>query len=128
VSRNRRAAFVATVTLLAGLGPSGIAGASGVSPYLPLNLSPEIERKVERVLVLGGQPVLTRPISVDKVLRALPRARRLDRELCAEVEHYLDRYFRHAAVTHASVEAAGAPIRPGTLRRRPSIVRTITCC
>jgi len=79
VLRTRSAAVVATVMLVAGLGASGIASASGVSPYLPLNLSPEIERKVERVLVLGGEPVLTRPISVDKVLRALPRARRLEK-------------------------------------------------
>jgi hypothetical protein len=108
VRRTRRAALVAIVTLLLGLGANGGARASGVSPYLPLNLSPEIERKVERVLVLGGQPVLTRPISVDKVMRALPRARRLDRVLCAEVERYLDRYFKSMALTHASAEAAAA--------------------
>jgi hypothetical protein len=91
-----------------GLGASSSAGASGVSPYLPLNLSPEIERKIERVLILGGQPVLTRPVSVDKVMLALPKARRLDRVLCAEVERYLDRYFRSSGVTHASAEVAAA--------------------
>jgi len=67
------------VLLAAGLAASCAARASGVSPYLPLNLSPEIERKIERVLILGGQPVLTRPIAVDKVMLALPKARRLDR-------------------------------------------------
>jgi hypothetical protein len=108
LNRTRRAALAATVMLLAGVGASPLASASGVSPYLPLNLSPEIERKVERVLVLAGQPVLTRPISVDKVMRALPKARRLDRQLCAEVERYLDRYFKRAAVVHASAEAAAA--------------------
>jgi len=96
------------VLAAAGLGVSCSARASGVSPYLPLNLSPEIERKIERVLVLGGQPVLTRPVSVDKVLLALPKARKLDRALCAEVERYLDRYFRHAGITHASAEVAAA--------------------
>ena len=40
------------------------ASASGASPYLPLNLSPEIERQVERVLVLGGHAVLPRPVPI----------------------------------------------------------------
>jgi hypothetical protein len=100
--------WAATLVLAAGLGASGAASASGASQYLPLNLSPEIERKIERVLILGGQPVLTRPVSVDKVMLALPKARRLDRALCAEVERYLDRYFKTNAVTHASAEVAAA--------------------
>ena len=110
-----RAAWAATLALLAGLGAGTSARASGVSPYLPLNLSPEIERKIERVLILGGQPVLTRPVAIDKVLRALPRARRLDRPLCAEVERYLDRYFNRAAVTHASAEVVAASHSTTTL-------------
>jgi Capsule assembly protein Wzi len=103
------------LVLAAGFGASGSAQASGASPYLPLNLSPEIERKIERVLILGGQPILTRPVAVDRVMRALPKARRLDRPLCAEVERYLDRYFRSAGVTHASVEAALAKHSTTTL-------------
>jgi Capsule assembly protein Wzi len=113
VSRVRCGAWAATLVLAAGLG--GSARASGVSPYLPLNLSPEIERKIERVLILGGQPVLTRPVAVDQVMRALPKARRLDRPLCAEVERYLDRYFKSSAVTHASAEVAAAKHSTTTL-------------
>src|SRR6202158_2998711 len=101
--------------LAAGLGASCTARASGASPYLPLNLSPGIERKIERVLILGGQPVLTRPVPVDKVLLALPKARRLDRALCAEVERYLDRYFRSAGITHASADVAAAKHSTTTL-------------
>jgi hypothetical protein len=82
--------------------------ASGVSPYLPLNLSPELERKVERVMVLAGQPVLTRPIPIAKILAALPKARKLDPKLCAQIDKYLDRYFTSAGVAHASGEVAGA--------------------
>jgi hypothetical protein len=108
VSRARCGAWAATLLLAVGLAASASARASGASPYLPLNLSPEIERKVERVLILGGQPVLTRPVPLDKILLALPKARRLDRALCAEVERYLDRYFGRAALTHASAEAAAA--------------------
>jgi hypothetical protein len=115
VSRVRCGAWAATFLLAAGLGAGASARASGVSPYLPLNLSPEIERKIERVLVLGGEPVLTRPVAVDKVMRALTRARRLDRPLCAEVERYLDRYFRSSGVTHASAEVAAAEHSTTTL-------------
>ena len=115
MSRVRCGACAVTLVLAAGLAASCAARASGVSPYLPLNLSPEIERKIERVLILGGQPVLTRPIAVDKVMLALPKARRLDRPLCAEVERYLDRYFKSSAVTHASAEVAAAKHSTTTL-------------
>jgi hypothetical protein len=115
VRQTRCGAWAATLLLTAALGASGSAQASGVSPYLPLNLSPEIERKIERVLILGGEPILTRPVAVDRVMRALPKARRLDRPLCAEVERYLDRYFKSMGVTHASAEAAAAKHSTTTL-------------
>jgi hypothetical protein len=79
---------------------------SGASPYLPLNLSPEIERKVERVLILAGEPALTRPVPIAKVLKALPKARRLDPQLCAQVDNFLDHYFGKSGVGHASIEVA----------------------
>jgi len=82
--------------------------ANGATPYLPLNLSPEIERQVERVLVLGGHPVMTRPVPVAAVLDALPRACRRDAALCRRVRHYMVRYFGPRGVTEASVEVAAA--------------------
>ena len=82
--------------------------ASGASPYLPLNLSPEIERQVERVLVLGGRAVLTRPVPIATVLEALPKACKRDAVLCRQVRSYLDRYFGRSGVTEASAEVAAA--------------------
>jgi hypothetical protein len=84
------------------------AAASGASPYLPLNLSPEIERQVERVLVLGGHPAMTRPVPIAAVLEALPQACRRDAALCRRVRHYMNRYFGAHGVTEGSVEVAGA--------------------
>jgi hypothetical protein len=104
----RGGALLAMAMLYIGLSWGDPANASGVSPYLPLNLSPEIERKVERVLILAGQPAMTRPIPVAKIMLALPRARKLDRTLCAQVERYLDRYFKSSGIAHASGEVAGA--------------------
>lgn len=80
--------------------------ARGVSPYLPLNLSPAIERRIEQVLVLAGKPILRRPIAAATVLDALPRACAIDPVLCGEVRAYLDRFMKDAGVTLARVELA----------------------
>jgi hypothetical protein len=55
-----------------------VAVAHGVTPYLPLNLEPEIEAQIERVLILAGKPVMRRPIAAATVLDALPKACRVD--------------------------------------------------
>jgi hypothetical protein len=82
------------------------ASADGVTAYLPLNLEPETERQIERVLILADEPVLKRPIAVALVELALPAACERDRVLCAKVEQYLERYSRGYAVTHASASGA----------------------
>jgi Capsule assembly protein Wzi len=79
--------------------------ARGVTPYLPLNLDPEVEREVERVLVLGDKPVMTRPIPAAVVLDALPKACKADAVLCERVRRYLKRYMHGAGLEFASAEA-----------------------
>lgn len=96
-------ACVAPVT-----GVVGTAQARGVSPYLPLNLSPEIERQIERVLVLADKPVMTRPIAAATVLEALPKARKFDPALCDQVERYLRRYMRNSGITQLRAEVAAS--------------------
>jgi hypothetical protein len=80
--------------------------ARGVSPYLPLNLEPEIEAQIERVLILAGKPVMRRPIAAATVLDALPKACAKDQRLCEQVGRYLARYTHETSLTHASVELA----------------------
>ncbi len=82
------------------------AAARGVSPYLPLGMSPDMDRKIQRVLVLGGRTVMRRPIPAAVVLEALPRACVRDQVLCSEVRTYLQRYMGRAGVTHARVTGA----------------------
>jgi hypothetical protein len=82
------------------------AHALGVTPYLPLNLDPEVEYQVERVLILGDEPVMTRPIPAALVLAALPKACRVDRPLCESVRRYLHRYMHETGVEFTSVSAA----------------------
>lgn len=80
--------------------------ARGVSPYLPVGLAPEVERSIERVLILADKPVLARPIAVATVLDALPKACEVDANLCEEVRRYLEAYQRGMALTHASADGA----------------------
>jgi hypothetical protein len=77
-----------------------------VSPYLPLNLDPEVEREVERVLILGNKPVMTRPIPAAVVLDALPKACTIDPGLCGRVRRVLSRYMSDSALEFASVAGA----------------------
>src|SRR5580698_9279135 len=80
--------------------------AGGVTPYLPLNLEPEIESQIERVLILADQPVMTRPIAAATVLKALPKACKIDLALCQRVQRYLARYTHTSGITHGSLEGA----------------------
>ena len=99
----KRAALVSGAFLYA---VSSAALARGVSPYLPLNLEPEIEHQIERVLILAGKPVMSRPIAAATVLDALPKACKIDPLLCSQVQRYLSRYMHKAGIAHASVEGA----------------------
>jgi hypothetical protein len=95
---------IAFACLLAALTPAALAG--GVSAYLPLNLEPEMERQIERVLILADEPILKRPFAVALVEDALPQACKVDKPLCTKVQRYLQRYSRDYAVTHASATGA----------------------
>jgi hypothetical protein len=77
-----------------------------VSPYLPLNLDPELEREVERVLILGDKPVMTRPIPAAMVLDALPKACTVDPVLCRRVRRALKPYMKDSALEFASIEGS----------------------
>ena len=78
--------------------------ARGVSPYLPVGISPEIER----VLILADQPYLARPIAAATVLDALPRACERDTVLCEDVRRYLTSLTRTAGISYATLTASGA--------------------
>jgi Capsule assembly protein Wzi len=90
------------------LGINAWAFGRGVTPYLPLNIEPEMESQIERVLILGDKAVLTRPIAAATVLDALPKACQTDPVLCERVRRYLARYTHDSGITHASIEAAAS--------------------
>jgi len=82
------------------------ARAEGLSAYLPLNLEPEMERQIERLLILADEPILKRPFPVELVKAALPDACKKDAALCAKVRRYLERYSHDYAVSEASATGA----------------------
>jgi capsule assembly protein Wzi len=112
-SRSKRLKFGLSIACLAA-GAMNAALAEGVSAYLPLNLEPETERQIERVLILADEPVLKRPFAVALVELALPKACERDKALCTKVKKYLERYSRDYAVTHASAT--------GSIRRGADVV------
>lgn len=95
-----------TLVLAAALCVPGLAAARGVSPYLPLNMSAEIERQIDQVLLFAGRPIVRRPIPAATVLEALPDACKVDEVLCTRVRRYLSAYMGTYGVTHASIEGA----------------------
>lgn len=94
------------------------AHARGASPYLPLSLSPEVERQIEQVMLLAGRPVIKRPFAAAEVLDALPAACAADKVLCNSVRRYLDSYMNRLSLTHASLEAAATRDSGKTLANR----------
>ncbi len=108
----RRHAFAIACVLLAA---SNAANAGGVTAYLPMNLEPQIERQIERVLILADEPILKRPFSVELVKLALPQACQRDKALCAQVTKYLERYSRDYAVSHASATGSVAHAKDGVV-------------
>lgn len=89
----------------------------GVSPYLPLQLSPEIERQIERVLILADKPVMSRPITAATVLDALPKACERDAALCQRVRRYFERYMHKLDLTDAGADVA---VTSGAATSQPS--------
>jgi hypothetical protein len=85
-----------------------VAFARGVSPYLPLQLEPEIESQIERVMILADMPVMKRPLAAATVLDAVAKARKIDPALCAQVERYIARYTHNYGIARASVEGAAS--------------------
>ncbi len=99
-----RATFVFAALFLA----SASAFSVGVSPYLPMGTNPDMDAKIERMLMLADKPVLTRPLAAATVLDALQKACSRDPETCADVRRYLHRYMGAFGVTDASVEVAAS--------------------
>lgn len=98
----RKAIILPSLALILFISAKSNAG----SLYLPLNLSPEIEARIERLFVVANTPIIKRPLTAKQVFAAIDKAKSRDPELAASVRHYMRRYTRKAAITHSSLEIA----------------------
>lgn len=80
--------------------------ASGVAPYLPINMSPILENEIERLAVIAGISNLTKPYNVATIFDALSRIQDSHPRLHARIEQSLERYSNTLAITHAKIEGA----------------------
>ena len=106
--RNCNQAWPGQLLLVLALFTGNITHSSEVSAYLPVNLAPGLEARVEHLLLLANRAVMARPIRVATVLAALPAACRVDAVLCAQVRRDLAPWLRDAALTYASAQLAGS--------------------
>lgn len=85
---------------------AGHGWSKGLSPYLPLSISPEIETQIERVMALTPGAPLTKPYkAVDVMARNQMLALRFP-ELHRAVDAYLARYKNSINTTHFSASVA----------------------
>lgn len=96
--------------LLGCLFASSLASAGGVSPYLPMQMAPETERQVERLMVMADMALLIKPFRASDVQRALERACGTPSAVCRDVSSYLDRFKQDAGLTHAGASISDAEV------------------
>lgn len=91
------------LALLIGLTPS-LLMANGISPYLPLNTSPEVERYIEKAFSLVDNAPMSKPYKASDLHRALPQIKETQPELYRLLSGYLDRFRRQRGWTHRAAE------------------------
>ncbi len=89
---------VASVTLLC----ISEGHAKGVSPYLPIGISPLLENEVERLASVSGIPNLTKPYSLATIFFYMEKIRDSHPRLYSRLNLSLKPHARRMALTHAS--------------------------
>ncbi|BDX04535.1 capsule assembly Wzi family protein [Planctobacterium marinum] len=77
--------------------------ANGVSPYLPINLAPEVELQIEKLMAMTGDTPLSRPYKATEVLVRLEAIKDYHPILYNRLSAYLKRYTQEIANTHRAV-------------------------
>ena len=80
--------------------------AAGLSPYLPLKISPEVESQIEKVMALTPGAPLTRPYKASELSARLKLVEQQHPEMFQELSAYLERLKQPMGLTHASVSAS----------------------
>lgn len=99
MQRTILASLIATSTLLS----SGVM-AQGISPYLPLNMAPEIEAQIERAMALTPSAPLTKPYKAKELLDRIEHIKESHPELYRRLNSYLARYKKTVVVNHLAAD------------------------
>ncbi len=78
-------------------------GVNAASLYLPAQLSPDIEARVERLFVVANMPIIKRPIPISEVNRALKKIDGQYPQLQRSIKRYLERYSAPVNLNHANL-------------------------
>lgn len=97
--------------------------AKGLSPYLPLQISPEVESQIEKVMALTPGPPLTRPYKAIDVMRRNKLIQTRFPELHRSVEAYLARYKDTFSLTHVSASVSASDDASAPLPNQRGIKR-----
>ena len=88
------------------LGLTGQAQAKGVSPYLPLNLAPEVELQIEKLMSMTGNVPMIKPYKAKEVIVRLEQIKDYHPLLYSRLSAYMRRYTQDFANTHRALNLA----------------------
>jgi hypothetical protein len=97
--------------------------AKGLSPYLPLQISPEIESQIGKVMALTPGAPLTKPYKAVDVMRRNKLIATRFPELHRSVDAYLARFKDTLALTHVSASIAAGDDESSPLPNQRGIKR-----
>lgn len=104
----------------------GMALAKGLSPYLPLNLAPEVELQIEKLVALSGQAPLAKPYKASELLTRLPEIKDRYPLLYNRLNAYLKRYTETTAITHRGVRISDSDNNTRSVENNRSVSHQTT--
>ena len=110
----KSSAFLTLLTLSMLL-PSTSIYAEGVSPYLPLNLAPEVELQIEKLMAMTGSTPLTKPYKAKELLNRLEEIKEYHPLMYRRLSSYLRRYTRDFSNTHRAIILSAGNENPRAL-------------
>lgn len=80
----------------------------GASPYLPLNLAPEVELQIEKLMAMTGDAPLVKPYKAKEVIVRLESIKDYHPVLYRRLSAYMKRYTQEISNTHRAVILSGS--------------------
>ena len=113
---------ILVIFIIFGLSVSSInAIAKGVSPYLPLNLAPEVELQIEKLMAMTGDAPLVKPYKAKEIITRLESIKDYHPLLYRRLSSYLKRYTQNIANTHRAVIASVSNDNPRALENNRGV-------